>query len=242
MLALGCAEPRGRPAASLASEPTEAVLAPDTGAVALAPGATGWRIRPLAHAPDHFEMSGWKDERTLFGRAGCNPVEVRVDEPEFVGWNVSACGGASLAPDRIQSAWGDGQGALLVGERGGAPRTARAADEPSPSGEGDPTGLALWSPDGSRLLVSWATEGPPSYAVVHVGTGAVDAVEARADGYFATDAWGWLDANRILFTLQAVRSLSGEIEYREGGGYRGRGRDARGGDATLRGLLRRTAA
>jgi hypothetical protein len=221
-LALGCGEPSDRPAAPVAAGPADgAPAAPDTGVVALAPDAAGWRIRSLAHVPNYFELSGWKDERTLFGRAGCNPVEVRIDEPEFTSWDVSACGGATLAPDRDRAAWGDGMGAILVGGRGGPARVVRDAGARSPSGEGDPTSLALWSPDGRRLLVSWAGEAGSTFAVADVTTGAVEPVVTRIDGYFAAAPWGWLDAERILFTTEAVRNRQGESEYRESGGYRG---------------------
>lgn len=63
-----------------------------------------------------------------------------------------------LAPDRARLAWGDGQGAIRLGEGGGPQRLLLDPATLAPAGEEDPTGLILWSPDGRRIVTSWAGE------------------------------------------------------------------------------------
>jgi hypothetical protein len=188
--------------------------------VVLAPEAEeDWRLREIDHVPRYFQLSGWKDASTLFGRAGCNPVEVRVDAAEYVAWDVAACGDAVLAPGGTRLAWGDGQGAIRVGERGGPQRLVFDPATAAPAGEGDPTGLILWSQDGRKILTSRAQEWESSYALIDVASGGITPLSTRLDGYFLTAA-AWLDPDRVLFTTQASRALDGTSEYRESGGYR----------------------
>jgi hypothetical protein len=188
--------------------------------VALAPEArAAWRVRELHHLPTYFQLSGWKDATTVFGRAGCNPVDLRIDAPQYITWNLNACGDAILAPDRLRIAWGDGKGVMRVGERGQRQRLIFDRVQ-NPNGEGDATGLAIWSPDGNRILTSWAAEWQSFYGIVDVTTAEITPLTTRLEGYFLTSAWDWLDADRILFTTQAARDSAGRSEYSEAGGYR----------------------
>lgn len=217
----GAPEREPGPADSTGAVPADAPPPRDDGPVALtAEAAENWRLRQLDHIPAYFQLHGWKDATTLFGRAGCNPVEVRVDAAEYVAWDVAACGDAVLAPDRRRLAWGDGQGAIRVGERGGRQRLVFDPATAPPAREGDPTGLMLWSPDGRWILTSWASEWESSYAVIDVASGDITPLSTRLDGYFLTSAALWLDPERILFTTHASRALDGTSEYRESGGYR----------------------
>src|SRR5688572_11543514 len=105
------------PVAPRPAGPEPLVLPTGGPPVALAPeAAASWQLRELVHLPRYFQLVGWKDSATLWGRAGCNPVEVRVDAPEYRAWDVPACGGAASAPGGQRLAWGDGKGRLWVGE------------------------------------------------------------------------------------------------------------------------------
>jgi hypothetical protein len=180
-----------------------------------------WRALPLAHAPGHFRVVAWKDSATVWGLAGCNPVELRVDAPRFTAWDVQSCGGIAPAPDDSRLAWSDGQGGIRVGVRGAEPEQLLAPGTPPPAGEGDPTGLIRWSPDGSRILTSWAVEWNSDYGIVSLASGVLTPMATRLDGYYLTEAWDWLDDDRILFRLQAVRDLQGRSsQYSESGGVR----------------------
>ena len=217
----GAPEHEPEPADSTGAVPADAPARRDDGPVVLAAEALDdWRLRELDHIPPYFQLHGWTDATTLFGRAGCNPVELRVDRPEYVAWDVGACGDAMLAPDRRRLAWGDGQGAIRVGERGGRQRLVFDPATPGPAAEADPTGLILWSPDGRRIVTSWAMEWESTYAAIDAASGEVTPLSTRLDGYFLTSAEAWLDPERILFTTQASRALDGTSEYRESGGYR----------------------
>jgi hypothetical protein len=193
----------------------------DTLPLLAANAAQGWRLRELTHAPEYFALVGWKDAGTLWGLAGCNPVELSVDVATHVAWDLEACGGMAPAPDGRSIAWGSGKGGdLWIGERDGAQRALRAAGAPAPVGEGEPSGEVLWSPDGSRVLMEWAAEWESFYALVDVATGSVQPIQSGEDGYYLTDAWNWLGNDRILFSAQAVRDQTGRSEYSESGGYR----------------------
>ena len=109
---------------------------------------------------------------------------------------------------------------MNVGERGGTQRSLRAPGAPAPSGEGDPAGPMIWSPDGASVLLAWSAEWESSYALVDAATSATRPLSTHAEGYYLTEAWGWLDDARILFSTQAVRDPRGRSEYSESGGYR----------------------
>jgi hypothetical protein len=179
-----------------------------------------WRLTPLAHAPAHVRVIEWKDSVTVWGTAGCNPIELRTDVPEFSAWGVDACGGIAPAPDGQRLAWSEGRGGIWLGERGGAPELLLAPGTRSPAGEGDPTGSIRWSVDGRRVLTSWALEWTSHFASIDVATRALLPLATSMEGYYLVEAWDWLDQTRILFTAQATRDLQGRSEYSESGGVR----------------------
>ena len=208
-------------ASALPAPPLPEWSAADSVGPLAAAAAGSWRLTPLAHAPNHLALAGWKDPSTLWGVAGCNPVEVSVESPAVQAWNVEACGGIEPEPNGPRLVWGTGQGGmLLLGARGGEQRVLRASGAPSPLGEGDPAGAVFWSPNGSRVLVSWAAEWDASYATIDVTSGATTPVRTQKDGYFLTEAFGWLDDDRLLFVAQANKDRGGRSEYSESGGYR----------------------
>jgi hypothetical protein len=205
LLAACGAEPEREPAPALpgaAAHPSApdtafGILPPDA-SLALAPGAAAeWRIVELPHLPRYFEAIAWLDERTVLGLAGSNPVELRVDVPEYAAWNRSVWG-AYPAPDGERMAWLDEAG-IRLGRRGETPRLLFPRDAP-PAPEGDLSGPLHWSPDGERLLAPWTREAPPLHGIVEVATGSVRLVEPRGEGYLLMDAFGWLDDQRVLFT------------------------------------------
>jgi hypothetical protein len=166
-------------------------------------------------------VDGWKDQGTLWGVASCKPVELAADGTAVYTWEAEACAGIAPAPDGRTIAWSDGTtGRVLVGQRGRGPRVVRAPDAQAPAGEGDPAGELLWSPDGSRLLLAWAAEWESSFAVARVEGGSLEPIATRLDGFYLSEAWGWLDVQRILFSAQASRDARGRSEYSESGGYR----------------------
>jgi hypothetical protein len=185
-----------------------------------AAAAERWRLVALPHAPAHFRPVAWKDSLTIWGVAGCNPVELRVDVPEFAAWNVEACGGIAPHPDDRRLAWSDGRGGIWWGVRGQRPAPLLAPGSPSPAGEGDASGLMRWSPDGTRLLTSWSVEWNAHYATLSLAGGEPEPVSTSLEGYYLVDAWDWLDADRVLFSAQATRDARGRSEYSEAGGVR----------------------
>jgi hypothetical protein len=182
--------------------------------------AADWQLLPLPHIPPYFRLVSWKDPVTLWGLASCNPVEVRTDTPAYHSWDVTACGAIAPAPDGARLAWSDGKGGLWVGERGAQPRALLGAGTPAPAGEGDPTGRIQWSPDGTRVLTSWAAEWNAHYALLPAEGGEPSPIDTRLDGYYLLDAWGWIANDQILFSAHAVQDQQGRSEYSESGGPR----------------------
>lgn len=185
------------------------------------PAAARFSAKGLSGLPKYFVATAWLDETHLLGLTGTNPVVVDVDGGGWRALNVEAWW-AVPDPASARIAYAN-EGGLYVTDAAGADGAGRlvvAAKGPSAAEAGGPPDGALWSPDGTRLLYWYVYEWNLDFFLVDAAGGEPRPVPATPEGYFLTEAAAWWDDDTIVFNTRAVRSTTGQQEYRSVG-YRG---------------------
>lgn len=179
-----------------------------------------WSIDYIPNLPKYFFATAWLDESHLLGMTGTTPIVVDVGGG---GWNALDVDAWWAAPDpsgqRIAYANNGGLYVTAASGDAGAGQVLIEAKPQSADAAGPPGGV-LWSPDGSRLLYWYVYEWNLDFYVIDAAGGQPRQVSPTPEGYFLTEAVAWADANTVVFNTRAVRSLTGENEYRSVG-YRG---------------------
>lgn len=170
-----------------------------------------WQVVPLSTAPDRFRPGAWTDEIVLWGLARGRITKLNTETGAVSTLPQTAW---SFFPGRGVASWRNEAGTWMLRDGGKPIRLAPPGVDSLSGFDGPPT--ALWSPDGSRVLLAWQGEGGSSYRVLE-SDGTIRTLEVATSGYYGNDAVLWLDSMRVLFQVVAKSSLTGDQSYRESG-------------------------
>jgi hypothetical protein len=170
-----------------------------------------WHVRALDVAPDRFRPGGWSDEILLWGLVRGRVTKLNT-HTGAVSTRSETAWGLQTAPGVVS--WRNEGGIWMLRDGGEAIRLAHAGVDSLSGADGLPT--VLWSPDGSRALLSWQGEWDSHFRLLE-RDGSARTLEVAIPGYFGNAAMLWLDSARVLFQIVAKSSLGGDPTYRESG-------------------------
>jgi len=161
--------------------------------------------------PPYFRLVSWKDQQTIVGIAGDALGHFNLLEETFEPWGMRAWN-ALVSADGSWTAYTDEDGiAVRSAGTGDIVRIGR------PPGVEEHAEVIAWAPDSRRLLVHVQQEVQGLFYLHDLNTSTWERLALSLDGYIISPQVHWIDEDRFVMPARAIRSVNGDLQYREGG-------------------------